>query len=323
MSWIPAADRKSVGMRVAAATLLSLALISVGGNFFPTADAVNSFAPLLFGVGLGCALVGIAAARKLLLVVGCLTAVAAGERLMYEPFRTIGSAPIGGRTVTIVTHNVRVDNLRPAETVVMLGGFGADILLLQETDGSVGPLLRSLARRYPFSSQCGQRGCSLAILSRWPIVRTHYRIRGATGRPIGPPLVWATIAPPDLPPFDVVSIHLPWPLPAAVQAARRAELAGAIGRLATDRLVLAGDFNLTPWSVAMERLDRDLAPLTRVTRATWSFPARFGGGAAAPFPILPIDQLLAGPGWAVRSVERLPRTGSDHYPLRIRLVMRD
>jgi vancomycin resistance protein VanJ len=44
---------------------------------------------------------------------------------------------------------------------------------------------------------------------------------------------------------------------------------------------------------------------------------------SVPFPFLPIDQLFAGPGWAMRSVERLPRTGSDHYPLRVRLVMQD
>ena len=34
-----------------------------------------------------------------------------------------------------------------------------------------------------------------------------------------------------------------------------------------------------------------------------------------PLPVLPIDHVYAGPGWATVSVERGPSIGSDHYPL--------
>jgi endonuclease/exonuclease/phosphatase (EEP) superfamily protein YafD len=36
-------------------------------------------------------------------------------------------------------------------------------------------------------------------------------------------------------------------------------------------------------------------------------------------PLLPIDQLYAGREWGVVDAQRLPATGSDHYPLLITL----
>ena len=38
------------------------------------------------------------------------------------------------------------------------------------------------------------------------------------------------------------------------------------------------------------------------------------------FPLLPIDHLYAGPGWATVSVRRGPPLGSDHYPLVVTLA---
>jgi endonuclease/exonuclease/phosphatase (EEP) superfamily protein YafD len=84
-------------------------------------------------------------------------------------------------------------------------------------------------------------------------------------------------------------------------------------------MVLAGDFNLTPWGVAMRDLDAELRPMQRATHATFSFPARWHWWAF-PAPVLPIDHLYAGPNWTVVSTQRLSRTGSDHYPIRINLL---
>jgi endonuclease/exonuclease/phosphatase (EEP) superfamily protein YafD len=81
-------------------------------------------------------------------------------------------------------------------------------------------------------------------------------------------------------------------------------------------MILAGDFNSTPWSFARREDDRRFG-LIRRDRAMWSWPAEFVGphGFQAPFPFLPIDHIYAGPGWATVSVSRGPRLGSDHYPL--------
>jgi vancomycin resistance protein VanJ len=250
---------KASSIIVGAATICCVtgAILSIISHISLTVDSLNSLAPLLLLFGIVCAASGFATARRLLFLAGLMAALAAGERIVREG--TLMLAPGRGLVVTIVTHNVRHDNRHPLATVAMLGRSGADILLLQETDGTVGRLLPSLAPAYPYSSRCPRHRCGLLILSRWPISRSRYRIRDERGAMIGPPLVWATIAPPGLPPFDVISIHLPWPLPAAVQADRRTGLVRTFDRLATDRLILAGDFNLTPWSVAMNDLDRGSA----------------------------------------------------------------
>jgi endonuclease/exonuclease/phosphatase (EEP) superfamily protein YafD len=308
------------------ALLALLAALGQAGRWIPALDAFNSGAPAIALCGAMVALTALVRGgrRRVGLIAGLLALLLAGERCAGEFFRPIEVAQLGesGFQVTVVTHNVLVSNHSPEQTVRALAASGADVLLLQEADGSVGPLLPGLDHDYPYQSQCPRHRCSLIILSRWPITHTRYRIRDAAGEQIGPRLVWATIAPPGGPSFDVATLHMPWPIPAGPPAEQRTELAGSIGRLNPDRLILTGDLNLTPWALAMDRLDASLAPLTRVTRALWSFPARLTARATSPTPFLPIDHVFAGPGWAVRSVERLPRTGSDHYPVRVRLVAR-
>jgi endonuclease/exonuclease/phosphatase (EEP) superfamily protein YafD len=78
-------------------------------------------------------------------------------------------------------------------------------------------------------------------------------------------------------------------------------------------MILTGDFNATPWSASLRRTDAALA-LTRRDRALPTWPARVLG-RSWPLPILPIDHVYAGPGWATVKVERGPAFGSDHYPL--------
>jgi endonuclease/exonuclease/phosphatase (EEP) superfamily protein YafD len=99
---------------------------------------------------------------------------------------------------------------------------------------------------------------------------------------------------------------------------RRRRLAKAVHGADMQALILAGDLNLVPWSGRLRSLDSGLAPVKRVT-AAFSWPARWAG-QRFPFPLVPIDHLYAGPVWKVASVQQLPRTGSDHYPIRVELI---
>lgn len=307
-------------LKAAAIALAMLAVAGQLGRWSPWLDVINSIAPLTLAGSLGIFLLVLVRRRGATAAIIALIGVAASAGRVIPELTAGNQVPRHeGFAVTIVTHNVRVDNRDPLGTVAALGGSGADVLLLQETDGSLAGAIPRLAARFPYSTPCRQGRCAMIILSRWPIKATRYRIRDAAGRQIGPPLIWATIAPPGAPPFTVATHHLPWPLPPRDQSARRAALIRALPRLDTRSLILAGDFNLTPWSFAMDELDRGMAPVRRVTRALPSFPAWFGAGGRA-LPILPIDHVFAGPGWSVERVERLPATGSDHFPLRVRLV---
>lgn len=223
-----------------------------------------------------------------------------------------------GQSLVLVTQNVGVVNTDPIGTIDALLASGADIVLLQEADGAVAPYHPRLKQRFPYHSPC-KSGCSAAIYSRLPIVDAKYRARMADGVAFGPPLLWAVVELEDGTQFPVVTYHQPWPLPAARQAAWRKTLPDALAALGTERMILGGDFNLTPWSSAMRHLDGDLAPLSRDTRAAFSFPARVGG-LSWPVPVLPIDHIYTGPAWSVQKLEVLPANGSDHRAVRAELI---
>ena len=112
--------------------------------------------------------------------------------------------------------------------------------------------------------------------------------------------------------MEVATTHLGWPIwpetPAQIDGLER-----VAQRLSRERLILTGDFNLTPWSRELKRLDQSLG-LTRRDRAVATWPAQVFG-RDWPLPVLPIDHMYAGPGWATVKVERGPNLGSDHYPL--------
>ena len=76
-----------------------------------------------------------------------------------------------------------------------------------------------------------------------------------------------------------------------------------------------GDFNATPWSFTLQRLDHEFG-LIRRDRALFSWPI----WPHLPAPFLPIDHVYAGDGWATVKVERGPKLGSDHYPVILTLA---
>lgn len=305
--------------------LLAAAAVPVGGwllgGVSAVADALASLTPVALPLALTALLPIRAKPSRGQALVGAVLIVVGGMAMGPEVvarWRAPASAPAGGRLV-LVTHNVAVANADPEATLRVLLAGDADVLLLQEVNGRFAPMLPRLRARYRWSNACEQR-CSLAILSRYPLERVRYRLRDGEGRAFGPPLLQTVLHLPGQAPAPLLTLHLTWPLPPGPQAAARESLAAAVARVPPRRAILTGDFNLTPWSHAMGRLDAALAPMRRVTRALPTYPARQRGVAVAP-AFLPIDHVFVGPGWRVVRVERLGRTGSDHYPVRVVLSL--
>ncbi len=302
---------------VAATAALLLSLAPWAGDWIAAADiaaAALPIAPVL-------AVLAIGFAWRRSVIVPAIAVIALGiatATFAYE-WRDAPKVSTPGRGLVIITHNIAVRNADPAGTIATLAASDADILILQETEGTVRPYLGQLRRSFPYASEC-RKPCSLAIFSRIPLTRVRYRFRDETGKPFGPGLVQTRVKLPGVTGgFVLASVHLSRRLPLEGQSEARRALAEAAARVGTRSLVVAGDFNLVPWSAAMRDFDAAVAPMRRVTRGLFSFPADFSGHAV-PVPVLPIDHLFAGPDWGVRAVRRLPRTGSDHYPLRIELV---
>lgn len=239
-------------------------------------------------------------------------------RIVPEVTATIPGSTIGV-PIRVLTHNLHHGGINPAAQVSRLAESGADILLLQENKGASGKALDALRSLYPYRDSCG--GCELAILSRWPMDDVHWKWPGANGKAVGPALFRADIHLPHGGTVTVATLHAPRPFPVARQRQFLDDLAHILSGRDTRRLILAGDFNLTPWTAAMRRLDHGLAPMIRISRALSTYPAK--GQAPFPFPLLPIDHLFIGTDLAVQEIATLPDTGSDHLPILVTLHMTD
>lgn len=285
------------------------AWLSLAGGFVPALDALASFLPL-FGAAtlLGLLLAWRRPAWTMVAALLGLAPVAIG--VVPELTREIPAARAGTPQIRLLTHNVWRSNRDPADTAQAIIDAKPDVVTLQEVEGSFRPMLAALSQYFPYATQCSP-GCDLAIFSRWPIVDSDYFLEDPGGRKFGPAMLWARIAGPGEPPFTTVTLHYPRPT-SRDQAVRRRDVARALARIDRDPLIVAGDMNLTPWAAAMREQDRAFDPLTRMTRALPSWPRAF--------PVLPIDQLYAGPDWGLVSARRLPATGSDHVPILVTLA---
>jgi endonuclease/exonuclease/phosphatase (EEP) superfamily protein YafD len=224
------------------------------------------------------------------------------------------------RALKVLTFNSWSNNIDPRGSVDGVLRANADVVALQETEGLSASAWRRLLAVYPFYASCKSE-CDLFLLSKTP-----WSAEGSEQHPVRGgyfTLVWASTAAPDGRPLTLATTHYAWPLPPTQQASQRAALAQAVRGLDASDLILAGDFNLTPWSAAMRGQDAALAPLQRRTLAMFTWPANIAIVKwPAPFPLLPIDHVYAGPAWRTVAVQRLPRLGSDHYPVLVTLSRR-
>ena len=306
--------------RACALVLAFAAVASALGAVSEGFDLLNHFTPALALAAL--ALAALATTRRAyrlsLLLVASAGLAATTPRLWGECGGQV-QGRAAGPTVTLLTQNLWNENPDPQATAAALVAAHADVVVMQELSGRGKATAELVERAYAYKADCTiNRWCTLAIASRWPIVAWSYH-QGAWKPPIWDRLVMdrATIEAPGLGRFDVVASKLVHPYaPARMQVQQRNLLAAALARMPSPAsTILAGDFNLTPWSFALRRLDARL-PITRRTHGLVTWPNRLPWASnpwPVPFPFLPIDQVYAGSSWVTVAVRRGPRTGSDHY----------
>jgi endonuclease/exonuclease/phosphatase (EEP) superfamily protein YafD len=173
-------------------------------------------------------------------------------------------------------------------------------------------VIDALAASLPYRSLClRKKRCPTLILSRFPMIDSG-DLADIDPENFGG--AWARIDD-GIAPYVVVGLHLTWPVPPRphhIQSRRVAERLAAYER---STLIVAGDFNASPWSFALRRQDARFG-IPRLTRALATWPvSRTQWGFTVPFPLLPIDHIYAGPAWRLVSLSRGPRLGSDHLPL--------
>lgn len=219
-----------------------------------------------------------------------------------------------GISVTLAAANVFRDNAAQDDAARAIDALDADIVVLVEarpgslTEGAVLRRTRPwLAVRagYPDEPQ-------VAVLSRFPIVED----RSLPRKPYLPVRISARMDLGAGVALDVAGLHLGRPLSGHIDE----DLALLSGVAANWKppMVVAGDFNATPWSGAVAAVARITGTeIVGGLRPTWLF-------AAAPDWLrriagLPIDHVLVSPEIAVEGAQSFAIPGSDHRGVLVRL----
>ena len=309
------------GLMFAAGILCACAaLLAHGGRFSARLDVLTHFAPFwLAGAALVLAYAlwpcppTLRASMAGLGLIGALASVAliAPEILRTPEPEAPATTP---NQIKIIQFNTWGRNQDLIGTVRWIENQHADIIVMEECDGPIRELLMAGGHYHISRGMLG-----VAIFSRAPPSHKPFFL--------GPPwedwpgIARATFTAPGGD-FSVVGLHLTWPTQ-SWQKTQRRRVAEMLGRYDKNRLVVIGDFNLTPWSFALLHQDQDWG-LRRLDKAMFSWPARpfWRGRIASPVPLLPIDHVYVGADWQMISINRGPRLGSDHFPVVVTLALK-
>ena len=246
----------------------------------------------------------------------CSVLTVAPETIML--FTPRPAPPSDGRPVLkLMTHNLFGLNYDMKRVADVIATENPDIVTLQEFFPEQRTALpQLLAPSYPYSAYCvGGKRANIALYSKLPFTQiddgdctTDPKRAGRTAH------ILARFTLANGQSFYVLTTHFDWPFPIERQQQQRDTIVAAV-QGADAPLLLAGDFNSTPWSYA-QRSFADEAGLTRQTHGLLTWPLRFWiKGWRDTLPFLPLDQVMTKGAITVHDIRTAPATGSDHLPL--------
>jgi endonuclease/exonuclease/phosphatase (EEP) superfamily protein YafD len=226
--------------------------------------------------------------------------------------RTTMASGTGGTPLRVASVNVLEGNPTPGRVVEFARAQDADLLVLVETDRRRWrPVLTAIAEGYPHRAPPDWRdGAPLVLFSRYPITRER-DMRSASGRRR---YLQTQIALPDRT-LTMIAVHTASPSPLDPEDSHERDLqleqlAASVVQAAPP-IIMAGDFNSTPWSPHFQ----DLLASTGLHNAANGF------GWISTFPHgvwparIPIDHILIKGPLEVLRIGHGPAVGSDHYPI--------
>lgn len=239
-------------------------------------------------------------------------AVSAAPMLPYiESSAT--QAVAAGERFRIVSFNVMFWNRNPAPFARYLERTNADAVFLQEVTPDLAQALPRLLPSYPHAYiDPDWRGA--AMLSRWPIVSAEWKpLAEAASRGALVRIDWRGQR------IALLGVHLHWPMASRQARLRDQQLAAlaSYARGAAEPLIVAGDFNVTPWSPKyrdfVEQSGLIDASLGQGLTASWPSPLTWLG--------IRIDHCFVAGPWRVLDAHIGPHVGSDHRPLVVELAL--
>jgi endonuclease/exonuclease/phosphatase (EEP) superfamily protein YafD len=212
----------------------------------------------------------------------------------------------GQRVLTVVSFNVYNNNpLNTDRVASILAAASADLMVLLEAT-KLRDNLPVLRGRFPFAAGCVELSdtCDLIILSRHPVADVAIRSLG----PISPTRFVSAKVTVGMEPITVVAAHLTKPY-FDFHGWREIRNLARLVKTLPGPLLLAGDFNATPWSETLTLL-QERTGLVGGPLPVPTWPASVGDLG------LPIDHILTRPPVAIQRI--LPfadNLGSNHRGL--------
>jgi endonuclease/exonuclease/phosphatase (EEP) superfamily protein YafD len=245
-----------------------------------------------------------------LALVGLLVAMA-GLHWREVVHATPAAVPIGagllgldGR-LRLASVNVLRGNRRTDLVVDWVRREQVDVLIVCEALQHWPAALTALQDELPHVA--GHRHGDVLVFSRHAFVGEPLHLFAAVGNAIAV----------EIDGIAVVGLHTASPEDAnhARACAELIALVKDFAKSRSDPIVLAGDFNATPWSAPVRDLVRTVGLSFGPGARLGTFPAEWAR-VRPPFWLgIPIDLVLAGHGATVVARRHGPRVGSDHWPV--------
>ncbi len=297
-----------------AAGVLSALLIYAPGPVYPF-NLVTNFAGQGAILALAAAVVFLMLGMRIRASAMGIVALAAGLAVVpYLMGLPREGVPVGAGDglVRIMSANIHADARTLSRLAAQAKAQDIDILILQETHRIEPDLLRRTLAAYPHvtESTVGIQGAAVAF-SKIP-----FEARFAPGGKVRRVLQLDLRASSGRR-FTVLAAHATSPVNGARLSERDGELYAMadLGRRVDGPLIIAGDFNVTPWTPSMRAVER-ASGTRRVPSAwlpTWHHPV---------LPIgLPIDHLYVSGDITVADWTVGPDIGSDHLPVSAVLIL--
>lgn len=296
---------------VGASLCAGVALLAQLGRWNPTFDLFTHFAVIYLVVGVVTMAMALAFAGRIqvaTLVAGLACTFAAALLMAPEYLRATGpKAAADARPIfKLVQLNAWSGRNGNAKLLTWLKAEKPDVVVIEESSDTI---LRDLVRA-GWSPVAGRS--DVMLFTPQPPLSTIIPKNNETG----PMELNGVVVASPAGPVTVLGVHAPWPTHLTFK--RDHDLLVPIVRsYPAATTILAGDFNSTPWSFARQRDDRDFG-LIRRTRAIFTWP--IAAYRRPLIPVLPIDHVYAGYGWATVKVQRGPLLGSDHFPVLVTLT---
>ncbi len=311
---------RSLGRKLTLLALIaSLSGIGFGllGRYSPELDVLANFRGHFAGLAIAATLgLWINYRPVLVLVLGAFLTLATHALIAQQsewPLSGDGRAtlPTAG-SWTVISLNTWHHHPNPEGLAEYLAAAHADVVVLTEMGPNKIAMLRALEVAYPYRKDCvGEWDCAIAVLSRHPITASG---SVAENDSAGPARVWLTFGT-GTHALTVVGTHIQEPLRSPrLHLFQLAQLAWAMRDIKGEVLV-AGDFNTTPWSNAY--LDfTEQSGLVPMGRFLPTFPSGSSG-----LPQLAIDHMFGTAALHFEQVWLGPDVASDHRPVVARVML--